>query len=216
MGARKRRAADRAGRPAMRSPGRPPVGRREHRQRFWVAIARGPPAKMPAWRPACPRPWGHAGSVKAVACQPSAAPRCQGATCRSPSEKKSPSSAPKTSACARPPGGWDGPPRPSPGNGAATPRPVAAGWSIGPRPPSGTPTSEPSAPRSPRVAANQRLRSYLQERRAGEITRPNGIAVSGPEVRWIGRRHGRHQDRRWGTLVVSGADREPAGGRLTR
>jgi transposase-like protein len=38
---RKRTAADRAGRPAMRSPGRPPVGRLEHRQRFWVAIARG-------------------------------------------------------------------------------------------------------------------------------------------------------------------------------
>src|ERR687898_714019 len=45
MGARKRRAADRAGRPAMRSPGRPPVGRREHRQRFWVAIARGLPSE---------------------------------------------------------------------------------------------------------------------------------------------------------------------------
>jgi hypothetical protein len=25
----------------MRSPGRPPVARREHRQRFWEAIARG-------------------------------------------------------------------------------------------------------------------------------------------------------------------------------
>ncbi len=37
----KRRAADRAGRPAMRSPGRPPVGRLEHRQRFWAAIACG-------------------------------------------------------------------------------------------------------------------------------------------------------------------------------
>jgi hypothetical protein len=37
----KRRAADRAGRPAMRSPGRPPVGRLEHRQRFKAAIARG-------------------------------------------------------------------------------------------------------------------------------------------------------------------------------
>ena len=37
----KRRASDRAGRPAMRSPGRPPAGRREHRVRFWVAIARG-------------------------------------------------------------------------------------------------------------------------------------------------------------------------------
>jgi len=41
MGTSKRRASDRAGRPAMRSPGRPPVGRLEHRQRFWAAIARG-------------------------------------------------------------------------------------------------------------------------------------------------------------------------------
>ena len=38
---RKIRAADRAGRPAMCSPGRPPVGRLEHRQRFWAAVARG-------------------------------------------------------------------------------------------------------------------------------------------------------------------------------
>ena len=35
MEARKVRRADRALRPAMRSPGRPPVGRREHRVRFW-------------------------------------------------------------------------------------------------------------------------------------------------------------------------------------
>ena len=34
-------AATRAGRPPMRSPGRPPVARREHRQRFWAAIAAG-------------------------------------------------------------------------------------------------------------------------------------------------------------------------------
>jgi creatinine amidohydrolase len=38
-------AAARAGRPAMRSLGRPPVARREHRQRFWVAIARGIPSE---------------------------------------------------------------------------------------------------------------------------------------------------------------------------
>jgi transposase len=37
----KRRKSDRAGRPAMRSPGRPAAARREHRQRFWAAIARG-------------------------------------------------------------------------------------------------------------------------------------------------------------------------------
>ena len=41
MGTPKRRRSDRAGRPKMRSPGRPPVARREDRQRFWVAIARG-------------------------------------------------------------------------------------------------------------------------------------------------------------------------------
>src|SRR4029453_18989254 len=34
-------AAAATGRPPMRSPGRPPVARREHRQRFWTAIALG-------------------------------------------------------------------------------------------------------------------------------------------------------------------------------
>src|ERR687890_18302 len=38
---RKRRRSDRAGRPPMRSPGRPMVARREDRQRFWAAIRRG-------------------------------------------------------------------------------------------------------------------------------------------------------------------------------
>ncbi len=41
MGVVRRRAADRAGRPRMRSPGRPSVARREERQRFWRAIAAG-------------------------------------------------------------------------------------------------------------------------------------------------------------------------------
>ena len=37
----KRRRLDRSGRAKLRSPGRPPVGRREDRQRFWAAIAAG-------------------------------------------------------------------------------------------------------------------------------------------------------------------------------
>ena len=41
MAARRTRRANRALRAPMRSPGRPPVARREHRQRFWNAIARG-------------------------------------------------------------------------------------------------------------------------------------------------------------------------------
>src|ERR1019366_2724447 len=41
MGLSKRRRSDRAGRAPMHSPGRPSVARREDRQRFWAAIARG-------------------------------------------------------------------------------------------------------------------------------------------------------------------------------
>jgi len=41
MGRAKGWASERTGRPVMRSPGRPTAGRREHRQRFWAAIARG-------------------------------------------------------------------------------------------------------------------------------------------------------------------------------
>ena len=39
--AAQRRRSDRALRPRIRSPGRPPAARREHRERFWAAIARG-------------------------------------------------------------------------------------------------------------------------------------------------------------------------------
>ncbi len=39
MATRRRQPADRAIRPPMRSPGRPPGWRREHRQRFWEGIA---------------------------------------------------------------------------------------------------------------------------------------------------------------------------------
>ncbi len=34
-------ASEMTGRPVMRSPGRPPAGRREHRVVFWAAVARG-------------------------------------------------------------------------------------------------------------------------------------------------------------------------------
>jgi Helix-turn-helix domain len=41
MGPSKRRRSDRAGRGPIRSPGRPTAGRREDREAFWRAIARG-------------------------------------------------------------------------------------------------------------------------------------------------------------------------------
>jgi DNA-binding CsgD family transcriptional regulator len=48
-----------------------------------------------------------------------------------------------------------------------------------------------SRPKVSTLAANDVLREYVQDRLAGTITRPDGELVPGPDVRWIGRRHGR-------------------------
>lgn len=53
-------------------------------------------------------------------------------------------------------------------------------------------------PKQCKLAVNDRLREYVQDRLSGLITRPEGTTVAGPTVRWIGRRHGRRADRRWG------------------
>jgi IS30 family transposase len=52
-------------------------------------------------------------------------------------------------------------------------------------------------PKVAKLAANDRLREYVQDRLAGTIARPDGEPVPGPEFGFIGRRHGRRQDRRW-------------------
>ena len=56
-----------------------------------------------------------------------------------------------------------------------------------------------SRPKVSRLAADDRLRDYVQDRLTGTIVRPDGELVTGPEVRFIGRRHGRRADRRWAT-----------------
>jgi IS30 family transposase len=54
-----------------------------------------------------------------------------------------------------------------------------------------------SRPKVAKLAANDRLRGYVQDRLSGVIARPDGELVPGPEVRFVGRRHGRRKDRRW-------------------
>ena len=56
-----------------------------------------------------------------------------------------------------------------------------------------------SRPKVSKLVANDALRMYVQDRLAGAIARPGGEPVPGPEVRFLGRRHGRRQDRRWAT-----------------
>jgi len=53
-------------------------------------------------------------------------------------------------------------------------------------------------PKVAKLAANEALRQYVQERLAGTMAVGNGETV-GPDVNWNGRRHGRRQDRRWAT-----------------
>jgi transposase, IS30 family len=197
MGARKRRAADRAGRPAMRSPGRPPVGRREHRQRFWGAIARGLPSEdagvAAGVSPAVGARWfREGGGMPTVSRAPLsgrylsfaereevAILRAQDAGVRETARQlgRSPSTISRElrrNAATR--------------GGRLEYRATTAQWHADRR---------AARPKVAKLAANQRLRSYVQQRLAGEVTRPNGTAVRGPAVGWIGRRHGRRKDRRW-------------------
>ncbi len=52
-------------------------------------------------------------------------------------------------------------------------------------------------PKTAKLVTNDRLRVYVQDRLSGKIERPDGQVVPGPEVKFVGRRHGRRADRRW-------------------
>jgi len=53
-------------------------------------------------------------------------------------------------------------------------------------------------PKLAKLAVNPRLRAYVQDRLSGAVRRPDGSVV-GPQVGWRGRRQGPRKDRRWGT-----------------
>ena len=54
-------------------------------------------------------------------------------------------------------------------------------------------------PKTAKLAGNDALREYVQDRLSGMVATADGSPVAGPTVRWIGRRHGRRTDRRWAT-----------------
>ena len=53
-------------------------------------------------------------------------------------------------------------------------------------------------PKAAKLALNGRLRAYVQDRLGGTVLDKRGKTIPGPQVPWIGRRHGRRADRRWG------------------
>src|SRR6185437_14551540 len=52
-------------------------------------------------------------------------------------------------------------------------------------------------PKLAKLAVNAQLRAYVQDRLSGTVQRPDG-SVAGPDIAWRGRRQGPRKDRRWG------------------
>jgi IS30 family transposase len=53
-------------------------------------------------------------------------------------------------------------------------------------------------PKTAKLAENEQLREYVQERLSGQVCRPDGTSVSGPETTpWKGRNKPHRKDRRW-------------------
>src|SRR6266540_2337504 len=197
MGAGKRQQAIRAMRGQMWSPGRPSAARREDRVRFWEAIARGASSEDAAVGAGVSQAVGsrwfrQAGGMPPITLSPlsgryvSFAEREEIAILRAqrlgvreiaPRVGRSPSTISRElrrNASTR--------------SHSVAYRATTAQWHAERR---------ASRPKVARLAANDALRTYVQDRLAGAIARPDGELVPGPDVRWIARRHGLRQDRRW-------------------
>jgi IS30 family transposase len=181
----------------MRSPGRPPVGRREHKQRFWAAIARGLSSEEAGVAAGVSAPVGVrwfresggmdplpaaplSGRYLSFAAREEIAVLCaRGCGVREIARQlgRSPSTISRElrrNAATR--------------GGRMEYRATTAQWHADGR---------ARRPKVAKLAANDTLRNYVQDRLAGVIATPEGSAVPGPTVRWIGRRHGRRKPRRW-------------------
>ena len=198
MGRPRRRRSDQAGRSPIPSPGRPTVGRREHRQHFWEAIASGLSSEEAALvskvSPAVGARWFResGGMSPAKLAPPSgrylsftereeiALLHAQSRGIREIAEQlgRSPSTVSRElrrNAATR--------------SGGLEYRATTAQWHADRR---------AKRPKPAKLAENERLRKYVQERLAGTVTDSDGKPIGGPETQWKGRRHGPRADRRWG------------------
>jgi IS30 family transposase len=197
-----RRRSDRALRAKLRSPGRPPVARQEHRRRFWAFIATGLSSEDAAMKVGVSQPVGfrwfrQAGGMAPSHLSPSSKPpsgrhlsfaereeialwRAQGLGVREVARRLGRAASTISRELRR---------NAATRGGALEYRATAAQWH-----------AERAArrPKRAKLAANPALRTYVQDRLAGAVVAPGGAAVAGPAVPWKGRRHGRRQNRRWG------------------
>ena len=199
---RKSRWSDHAGRPKMRSPGRPPVAGREDRQRFWAAISRGLTSEDAAVAvgasPAVGTRWfRNSGGMPPVPSVTMAPPSGRYLSCAEREElallrARASSVREIARRLGRAPSTISRELR----RNAATRggdlqyRATTAQWHADRR---------ARRPKTAKLARHEPLRRYVQDRLAGAVAMPDGQPVAGPRVRWRGRRHGRRQHRRWAT-----------------
>lgn len=196
-----KRRSIRSTRKALRSPGRPPVARREHRRVFWAAIAAGRSSEDAAVDAGVSPPVGtrwfrEAGGMAPSHLAPSAnalsgrylsfAEReeiallragCRGVREIARQLGRAPSTISRElrrNAATR--------------SGGLEYRATTAQWHA---------DRSARRPKPAKLAANARLREYVQDRLAGRIAAPDGKEVDGPTVAWKGRRAGPRQDRQW-------------------
>jgi IS30 family transposase len=183
----------------MRSPGRPPGWRREHVQQFWEAIALGLSSEEAAGAvglsPAVGGRWfRQSGGMRTISRAPLsgrylsfvereeiALLNARGCGVRDIASRvgRSPSTISRElrrNAATH--------------SGYLEYRATTAQWHTDRR---------AKRPKVAKLAANDALREYVQQRLAGTVTAPDGTTVTGPDVPWVGRRHGRRKDRRWAT-----------------
>lgn len=193
------RKSARALRPPMRSPGRPPGWRREHKVRFWRAIARGlsseSSAEAAGVSPAVGTRWfRESGGMSTVSTaslsgrflsfaerEEIAILHAQEHTVRDIARRlgRSPSTISRElrrNAATR--------------SGDLQYRATAAQWHADRR---------AKRPKPAKLALNNALRRYVEDRLSGTIKTSGGRGVRGPRVHWTGRRHGPRQHRRWAT-----------------
>lgn len=195
--AKRRRRSDRGLRPSMRSPGRPPAGGHECRQRFWAGVAGGlsseEAARAAGVSPAVGTRWfRESGGMPSFRRGPLsgrflalgereevALLRVRGCGVRQIARQLGRAASTISRAVRRTAGTRSG--------GLAY-RATTAPWHADRR---------ARRPKGATLAVNARLRQYVEDRLGGLIAAPDGTTVPGPEVRcWSGRRHGRRQDRR--------------------
>jgi IS30 family transposase len=200
MSVRKRRS-DRSGRAPLPSPGRPPVAGRDERRRFWSAIAAGMSSEDAAVEAGVSQPVGtrwfrKAGGMPPAMFRSSAKPlsgrylslvereeiallRVQGHSMQAIGRRLGRSASMISRELRR---------NAATRSGGLEYRATTAQWH-----------AERSArrPKPTKLALNATLRTYVEERLAGVVVAPNGVAIPGPAVAWKSRRHGQRQDRRW-------------------